>query len=88
MIKLQLLFYVSRVLSVIIRLEIIAKRGIIGRLSYNTSFQLYEKVDFLTFLIILAATQTPHAIVSCTYFRSQSKVIFTKTSAKSDPPLW
>ena len=28
------------------RLEIIAKRGIIARLSYTTSFELYEKVDF------------------------------------------
>ena len=27
-----------------IRLEVIAKRGIIARLSYNTSFGLYEKV--------------------------------------------
>ena len=30
----------------LIRLEIIAKRGIIACLSYNTSFWLYEKVDF------------------------------------------
>ena len=29
------------------RFEIIAKRGIIARLSYYTSFGLYEKVDFL-----------------------------------------
>ena len=28
----------------ITRLEIIAKRGIIARLSYITSFELYEKV--------------------------------------------
>ena len=30
----------------IIRFEIIAKRGIIACLSYNTSFGLYENVDF------------------------------------------
>ena len=29
------------------RFEIIAKRRIIARLSYNSSFELYEKVDFL-----------------------------------------
>ena len=28
------------------RFEIIAERGIIARLSYHTSFGLYEKVDF------------------------------------------
>ena len=32
-------------LSLITRWEIIAKRGVIARLSYNTSFGLYEKVD-------------------------------------------
>ena len=41
----------------IIRLKIIAKRGIIARLSYNTLFGLYEKVDFLTCLNFPAAIQ-------------------------------
>ena len=42
---------------VMIRFEIIAKRGIIARLRYNTSFGLYEKLEFLTFFNVLAATQ-------------------------------
>ena len=51
-------FYSTR----IIRFEIIAKRGIIARMSYNTSFGLYEKLRkgrffFFTFFNFLAATQ-------------------------------
>ena len=46
------------------RFEIIAKRGIIARLSNNTSFRKYEKVDFLTFWPL---HKKSHAIVSCTY---------------------
>ena len=61
------------------KLEIIAKRSIIARLSYKTSFGLYEKVDFLTFFNFLAATQQ----VACyrflhVYQRSQSKIIWRK----------
>ena len=40
-----------------IRFEIIAKRGIIARFNNNTSFRLYEKVEFLTLFNFLAATQ-------------------------------
>ena len=40
-----------------LRLVIIAKWGPIARLSYNTSFGQYEKVDFLTFVNFLSATQ-------------------------------
>ena len=39
------------------RLEIIAKRGIIARLSKNTSFRLYEKVRKGRFFNFLAAIQ-------------------------------
>ena len=75
-------------LEIIARLGVIARLGIITSLSYNTSFGLYEKVDVFTFLSFSPLHKMSHAVVSCTYFRSQSKVIFIKTSVKSDPPLW
>ena len=39
------------------RLKIISNRSIIAGFGYNTSFGLYEKVDFLTCFNFLAATQ-------------------------------
>ena len=87
-------FYVRRWLCIksrtsIITLEIIVKRGIIARLSNNTSFRLYEKVckcRFFNIFNFLAATQK--ATASFTYKWSQNKIIFMKTMAKNDPPLW
>ena len=68
-----------------IRLEIISKRGIIARLSYNTSFGLYEKVDVLTFFNFLAATQQ----VACYRSLHRAKLFSSiKTWAINDPPLW
>ena len=70
----------------ITRFEIIAKRGIIARLS-----KLYEKVRKDRFLNIFFTFwplhKRSHTTASCTYERSQNKIIFIKTSAKSDPPL-
>ena len=53
-------FYEIRLNVTLIRVEMIAnmaKRGIIDRMRYNTSFGLYKKIDVLTYFNSLAAIQ-------------------------------
>ena len=54
--------------TLLTRLEIIAKKGIIARLSYNTSFGLYERVGKCRFFkYFWPLHKKSHAITSCTY---------------------
>ena len=49
--------YAPSILPLLIRFESIAKRGIIARWSYNTSFGLSEKLRKGTFFNVVVATQ-------------------------------
>ena len=62
---------VSLQIPTIINFDIIAKRGIIARLSNNTLFRLYEKIRkarfFKYFLTFWPLHKKSHATASCTY---------------------
>ena len=67
------------------RFKIIAKRGIIARSSYTKS---YEKVDFLTFLYFLPATQKGACYRFLHILMESEHNHFHQNLDENDPPLW